>query len=243
MIARAMALLREAGPAGLARAVARTLRHHLAQLSPAARRRRARLRSFDARWGTETATTCEVSRLGLPERARRHAVRYQTTPVEGLHELLREVAPELEQTSFVDLGCGKGRIILTAAQLPFRQVIGVELSAELCTIARRNLAIMERQGALRAPVEIHHADASSFALPAGDLIVYLYNPFGPAVLAEVAARLEAAARDGRRIVVLYVDPQHAALFSAARGWRADRRGATMVLELGPAPAVPPGASA
>src|SRR3990172_4635695 len=40
--------------------------------------------------------------------------------------------------SFVDIGAGKGRALLLASELPFRKVIGVELSAELAAIAQDN---------------------------------------------------------------------------------------------------------
>ncbi len=230
MIARVLEVLREQGPQGLARVAAKTVRHHLAALSPQARERARRLRAFDERWGTETAQTWEVSRLGLPGEARRHAVRYQTTPLDGLTERLAALVPEPGQTSFIDFGSGKGRVILTAAQLPFRRVIGVELSAELCAIARRNLDIMRRHGVLRAPVDIVHADVAEFALPQDNLVAYLYNPFGRDILALLVERLEAAARTGNRVLVLYVDPQHAMLFDAARGWHVTQRGGMLVLD-------------
>jgi SAM-dependent methyltransferase len=233
MIARLLEVLRDQGPGGLARVAAKTVRHHLAALSPEARRRAQRLRAFDERWGTETAQTWEVSRLGLPGDARRHAVRYQTTPLDGLTERLAALVPDPSQASFIDFGSGKGRVILTAAQLPFRHVIGVELSAELCAVAQRNLAIMQRHGVLRAPVEIVHADVTAYELPPGDLVGYLYNPFGREILARLVERLEAAARAGARVLVFYVDPQHAGLFDRGRGWQSIRQGSTLILDSRP----------
>lgn len=41
---------------------------------------------------------------------------------------------------FLDLGSGKGRMVLSAARFPFRRIIGVELSNDLTAIARRNVA-------------------------------------------------------------------------------------------------------
>jgi tRNA1(Val) A37 N6-methylase TrmN6 len=40
---------------------------------------------------------------------------------------------------FVDFGSGKWRAIFWAARYPFRRVIGVELSAQLNALARRNI--------------------------------------------------------------------------------------------------------
>jgi hypothetical protein len=44
------------------------------------------------------------------------------------------------------------------------------------------------------------------------LIVFLFNPFGPAVLAPLLQRLGQAAAGGQPILVAYVNPVHAALF-------------------------------
>jgi hypothetical protein len=41
--------------------------------------------------------------------------------------------------SFVDIGAGKGRALLLASQIPFRTVIGVELSADLARIDRKSV--------------------------------------------------------------------------------------------------------
>src|SRR5580658_10087482 len=43
-------------------------------------------------------------------------------------ETLPSSASRLEAYTFVDVGAGKGRTLLLAAELPFRRVIGVELN-------------------------------------------------------------------------------------------------------------------
>src|SRR5215218_10190886 len=40
---------------------------------------------------------------------------------------------------FVDLGCGKGRVLYMAARRPFKRVIGIEWSERFSRIARVNL--------------------------------------------------------------------------------------------------------
>src|ERR1700719_3166712 len=50
-------------------------------------------------------------------------------------------AARIEAYTFVDIGAGKGRALLLAAELPFRKVIGVELSEELARIAQKNITL------------------------------------------------------------------------------------------------------
>jgi predicted RNA methylase len=43
------------------------------------------------------------------------------------------------ETTFVDIGSGKGRALIIAAEYAFKRIIGVEYSPSLATICRRNL--------------------------------------------------------------------------------------------------------
>lgn len=45
----------------------------------------------------------------------------------------------VEQYRFIDLGCGKGRAVLLASRMTFRDVVGVELHPELAAVAQVNL--------------------------------------------------------------------------------------------------------
>ena len=68
--------------------------------------------------------------------------------------------------------------MLVAAERRFREVVGVDLSAELVEIARANAAIMQARQSGRAPIRVVVGDAANYPLPSGDLVLFLYNPFG-----------------------------------------------------------------
>ena len=60
--------------------------------------------------------------------------------------------------------------------------------------------------------DVVEQDAAGFPLPAGPLVVFLYNPFTGGTLARVAERLREHA--GRHPVwILYVNPQGLATFT------------------------------
>jgi SAM-dependent methyltransferase len=42
--------------------------------------------------------------------------------------------------TFIDLGCGKGRVLLMASDYSFHAIVGVELNAKLAAVANKNLA-------------------------------------------------------------------------------------------------------
>jgi SAM-dependent methyltransferase len=77
---------------------------------------------------------------------------------------------------FLDLGSGKGRVVLAAARYGFGRVIGVELSGRLTAIARRNVAacrLRPRSGT----IELVTADVLAYRIPDDVSVVYMFNPF------------------------------------------------------------------
>jgi SAM-dependent methyltransferase len=119
------------------------------------------------------------------------------------------VAGRVEAYSFVDVGAGKGRAILLASELPFRKIIGVEVSEELAHQAQRNVARWSRvaRSRKRPKIRVVHGDALEFRWPRTPLLVYMYNPFARALVGQLAAKLASAASSRSSLVdVLYVNP-------------------------------------
>jgi SAM-dependent methyltransferase len=122
-------------------------------------------------------------------------------------ETLPPSAARLEAYTFVDVGAGKGRALLLAAELPFRKVIGVELNEALARIAQRNVTPWKRIARSRAEIRVMHEDAAEFRWPRTPLLVYLNNPFECALVELLASRIAAAAVSGPGLVdLLYVNP-------------------------------------
>ena len=128
-------------------------------------------------------------------------------------ETLPAVSGKVEAYSFVDVGAGKGRAILLAAQQPFRKVVGVELNPDLASIARRNVGLSFER--CKARIRVVQEDAANFRWPKGPLLVYLYNPFDCSLIQQIAEDLAATAKPGRGPVdLLYVNPTCAHVLTA-----------------------------
>lgn len=109
--------------------------------------------------------------------------------------------------TFIDLGSGKGRMLLIAAEYPFRKVQGIEIGLELHRDAQENIS-RYRHSSQRCPImESVNIDALDYVFPDGNLILYLFNPFLPEVLEKVLTNLERSlAQQPRHIVVVEVNP-------------------------------------
>ena len=141
------------------------------------------------------------------------ATHYEATPPGDVVRLLAAAQLVPECTTFVDIGSGMGRVVLIASRLPFKQVVGVEISPALHEIARENLATYDRAVQRCRDVRLVRADAAGYAFPRGELAVYLYNPFRAPVLAAVLDRLLAG--PPRRVTLLYHTPVERATIEAS----------------------------
>ena len=117
---------------------------------------------------------------------------YAPTAYGNIRRILRalDIRPGGRQV-MVDVGCGKGRVLVMAARLPFTRLVGVERSPELGEQARRNAAKARDHGA-RAPIQIVTADAAAYVVPDDATIVYFASPFSGHVLDSVLAQVSAS---------------------------------------------------
>jgi SAM-dependent methyltransferase len=170
------------------------------------------IQSFDAAYGTDTSAIREVGSLDIASPNARHAVRYQPSSDILVRNAISRLDIDRTAFTFIDFGSGKGRVLIIAAEYPFKQIIGVEFSPELNEIAKSNIARLPSDLNRAGRVSTLCCDAAEFDLPPGDLICYFYNPFGMTVLEPIANRLAARALDGYRTIVIYVDPRNREVF-------------------------------
>ena len=122
---------------------------------------------------------------------------------------------------FLDIGCGAGRMVCTAAREGYQSVIGVEIAPEMAEIARRNAT---RLRGPHAHCTIVEADASQYMIPDDVTAIFLYNPFGGALLDQVIANIVASARRvPRRVVIAYANPTEHERIASGHGLRSIRR--------------------
>jgi len=112
-----------------------------------------------------------------------------------------------EQFTFVDIGSGKGRALLLAAEYPFRRIVGVEWMPELHRSALENIRRLQSGTQKCRDIEPICADARQFEFPAGALLVFLFNPLPERALKAVIGNLEEAIRlEPRPVWLVYHNP-------------------------------------
>ncbi len=132
-------------------------------------------------------------------------VHYEPSGWLCLRWALRQLRPGPTDT-FVDFGCGKGRVICEAARLPFFTVIGVEVSQPLVSSARANVE-RDRANFKCQQVEVVNADAAEWPVPDDMTVAYLYHPFAGDTFRRVINNvIRSIERNPRRVQLVYACP-------------------------------------
>ena len=186
---------RSLGSHGLRGTLARTVHGAPAELAIAASEQPESPHPFDLLHGTDT-TGCYPGAILPPTSLSALLITgYVGIGPSALVQAIAALPLQPGDFNFVDLGCGKGRAVLIAAQFPFRRILGVELDPELCRIARANIA---RQPDWAARISVLQQDAATVLYPDGPLVVFLFHPFFPRILRRVLANLERQLRRSPR---------------------------------------------
>ena len=132
---------------------------------------------------------------------------YQPTEPSLFHEMLRALSIDFREFTFIDLGSGKGRALLMAADYPFRRIVGIELLPELHRVAQQNLSQYKSSSQRCFTLETICSDARKFSFPPDPTVLYLFNPLPEEGLVHVIANLDYSLREKPRpLYVLYHNP-------------------------------------
>ena len=160
---------------------------------------------WDRVFGVETAQLVPLATLSISSRNWIYGTHYEPINSTSFQNALDELKIEHRNFLFIDLGSGKGKAMLLAASYPFKEVIGVEFSAELKRIAEQN--IPKYRGAKNCAIRSVFADAAAYEFPLERAVVYLYNPFEAKVLRRVMENLRRSLRAyPRETYVFYYSP-------------------------------------
>ncbi|HEY4155841.1 MAG TPA: class I SAM-dependent methyltransferase [Puia sp.] len=137
-----------------------------------------------------------------------HAHIYMPVNYFVLERLMNEIAHYDHNKTFLDLGCGKGRVMIVAAEFGFEEITGIDLSKEFCEEAEAATAAYIRKNE-RMRFTVINGDALYFEIPGDIGTIFLFNPFDEVILEGVVSNiLKSQQLSPRTIRVLYANPQH-----------------------------------
>jgi predicted RNA methylase len=177
-------------------------------------RRRIRAHEqFDLKYGLDTQMSILIRHLETSAPGAEYANPYEGAAVPLVHRIIRQLRTDLRRFTFIDLGSGKGRVLLVAAQYSFKSVIGVEFSKTLHDIAQSNIYKFVQQGLTKTrPISIN-MDAGEFDFSQfSDKVVFCNNPFAANLMLRVLDNLQLSmAKTGGHGFLIYLTPIPAAV--------------------------------
>lgn len=116
---------------------------------------------------------------------------------------------------FVDIGCGRGRVINYMLTAKYRcRIIGVDKDTEIAATAAETFRRHRRVSVVCADAEV--------ATPSEGTVFYIYCPFDADQLEKVLVNIEHGAENAVKLI--YVDDVNASVVHCRDGWQADVSG-------------------
>jgi SAM-dependent methyltransferase len=177
---------------------------------------------FDRFYGVKTSACVLWEDLRTGSRTDPYATCYLASSPSVVRHALARLPSELEEFTFVDIGCGLGRAMIIASEFPFKAITGIEKDPYLCEIARFNFLIIRNKYRDRAPMTIIESDIVDAELPEGNLVIYMYDPFMKPVMKLLARLIEnAVINSDRKIFIVYVSPRWRCFFDRSPAFEPD----------------------
>jgi SAM-dependent methyltransferase len=164
----------------------------------------ARCRAWDLIHRVDTCGDIPLLDLNFESENKTPGLEYQSHHPAIIRAALGSLEIRYQDYSFVDIGCGKGRVLLVASEFPFHKIIGIEFVPQLAEQARRNLKTYRARNRKCFAIEAITADATEYELAPEPQVLYFYSPFSKSVLAKVLDNVEASVQESPRpLLVLF----------------------------------------
>jgi SAM-dependent methyltransferase len=179
---------------------------------------------FDEAFGVETSGEVSWRELETGHAHDLYTVNYYGVAPSLFHQSMMRWQslggkPSLSEYTFIDLGSGKGRPVLLAAEMPFKACIGVELNPGLSQISADNMALWKAANKARSPMTAICQDVTEFDFPSTPCLVFLFNPFSAQVLKKVIRNIARvfAARPGE-LDLIYINSEFSSVLAGHPGF-------------------------
>lgn len=158
---------------------------------------------FDLRYGTDTARIISLSAMKIVGSNQSRATWAESTQQRPFRHLIRQLHLPCKG-DFVDLGSGKGKVLLLASQYPFGKVVGIEFAEELCAISRENIRRYTKKVQLQSEIEVINTDAADYRFSGREEVIYIANPFDRTILDRVLENIiESLNSNDRPLWIIY----------------------------------------
>lgn len=161
-----------------------------------------------SKYGINTIKPVSLNDLTITEGDKSKSSRYEALNYYILENLLENFCRLFpNEKNLVDVGSGKGRIMIVAAHYGFTTIKGIDFAKELCDTAKRNINKIKA----RFPditFKIYCKDVLNYMVAADDNVFFLFNPFNGEIMEKFLEKIDQSVQEHpRTIYLIYANPQ------------------------------------
>lgn len=165
----------------------------------------------EKKYGIDTTGADELKALEKKGIDISHATIYMPATYDLLEEIFSILRPN-KNSHFLDIGCGKGRVMCVAAHYHFKKITGIDFSKKLCDAANKNLLATQQQLPY-LNFSVINSDAFYYEIPTDVDYIFLFNPFDDVIMSGVVNNiLQSHWKKPRKITLIYLNTLHKQLF-------------------------------
>jgi SAM-dependent methyltransferase len=159
---------------------------------------------FDWYYSVDTKEMVTKKELNVNNSSRfdMFAVYYAAAHFTTIHKALSLLPLDKTVSTLLDLGSGKGRVLMYALLYGYQNVIGVEYSKKLTAITNKNLLLFDKDR--KYNYEVINKDASEYMIDPNVDAVFMFNPFLGLILDLVVKNIIQASKN-KDIYVIFVN--------------------------------------
>ncbi len=166
----------------------------------------------ERKYNINTSRLDDLKHVIVKGNNRKDAEIYQGASYYMLEKIFTQLRKLNAPDDIIDVGSGKGRVMVVAAHYGFTTITGIDFALALCREAENNCMVISRLFPL-AKWKVLHADAADFRFRKHDHVFFFFNPFKETVMSEVIKNILQSVKEcPRKIFVIYMNPQHRKLF-------------------------------
>jgi tRNA1(Val) A37 N6-methylase TrmN6 len=160
------------------------------------------------KYGSGTFGSVDLKKLTIINGEVQKSSRYEPVSFHILEKLFDAFKKISDNTSIIDLGCGKGRMMMVAPYFGFTNITGIDFAKELCQQAIINMEKKEQQFP-HIHWQVINENVEQHEINSNDSVFFMFNPFDEDVLMNFLKKLEVSCtRFPRQVYFLYASPQY-----------------------------------
>ena len=165
------------------------------------------------KYGIHTFSPVNLKKLTIQKGETNKASRYEAVNFYLLETLLENFRKLSPVNSIVDLGCGKGRVLVVAAHYGFINITGIDFAAELCQEAAKNIEKVKSKFP-QVNWNIINSSVEDYEIKSHDSVFFMFNPFTDEIIRIFLNKLEISCKQNPRTTYfLYASPLYKELLT------------------------------